>query len=646
MPLSQQHIDADTPMGATLVAGGATFRVWAPEAEAVHVLGCFDGEDDWSPHDGNGLQRGPADHWTGFRPGVTDGDHYEFWVTGRGSAGRKRDPYARELSSTPPYPLADCIVRDPSSYPWHDRDWRAPAFNDLVVYQLHVGTFRGPDLRRRVATFLDVIDHLDYLVDLGVNAIEPLPIGEFAGPRSRGYGGIDLFSPEMDYTLEGAEVDPYLPRVNARLARHGQPPLTPAQLRVPINQLKALIDLCHLAGIAVIFDVVYNHAGSEIRGLDEGLWFFDRADGADPNRSQYFTGQDWTGPVFAFGKPEVRQFLIDNAIFFIDEYHVDGFRYDETSVIDHMSDAGWGLLQDCTATGRFREPGAIHIAEYWGVNPYVVRPASEGGAGFDATWNDRLRESVRGAVADAARGRDAAVNLHAVAAALDNGDFPARWKAVECIESHDEVYQGREARIAAIAGGNGTRSWYARSRARVATGLLLTAPGIPMLFMGQEILEDKPWSDNPEFFRDTLIWWEGLAQDKAMADHHRFTRELVALRRRHPALRGEGLRIISVDAHNRVLAFQRWVEGIGRDVVVVASLNESTLHGYRLGLPRAGYWRESFNSDVYDGWVNPNVAGNGGGVHADARPMHGLAASAALVIPANSVLVLTTDQGD
>lgn len=644
MPLPQLHIDAGTPMGASLRPGGATFRVWAPRAQAVHVIGAFAGGEDWTPGEANRMQRGPAGHWTGFVPGAADGDRYLFHVVGAGGAGRKRDPYARELTSLPPYPRSECVIRDPALYPWHDRGWRPPAFNDLVLYQLHVGTFWGPDLRNRVGTFLDVIDRLDYLADLGVNAIAPLPIGEFAAPRSRGYGGSDLFSPEMDYTLEGAEVDPYLPRVNARLQRHGAAPLTADALRVPVNQLKALVDCCHLAGIAVLFDVVFNHAGSEVRDHDEGLWFFDRAAGPDWNDSLYFTAQDWTGPVFAFWKSEVRQFLIDNALFFIDEYHVDGFRYDEASVIDHASPEGWRLLQDCTATARFRDPTAIHVAEYWGVNPKVVRPAAEGGAGFDATWNDRLRESVRRALEDAARGRDAPVDLHAVAAALDSRDFPARWKVVDCIESHDEVYYGREARIAAIADPSDHRSWYARSRARVATGLLLTSPGIPMLFMGQEILEDKPWSDNPGFHPETLIWWEGLRHDRAMADHLRFTRELVALRWRHPALRGEGFQVLAVDG--RVLAYQRWVEGVGRDVVVVASLAEGTLQNWRIGLPRAGHWHEVFNSDVYDGWVNPRVAGNGGGVVAQAQPWHGLPASAALVIPANSLLVLASDPGD
>jgi 1,4-alpha-glucan branching enzyme len=646
VPVSQAYIHRDTPMGANLVADGAAFRVWAPNARRVHVVGNLGGGNDWTPHDSNLLTLGPRGHWTGFVPGVRDGDHYKFFVEGRVSAGLKRDPYARELSSTPAYPRSNCIVRNPKNYPWHDADWRPPRFNDLVIYQLHIGTFWGPNLRGRVATFLDLVDRLDYLVDLGVNAIEPLPIGEFAAPRSRGYGGSDLFSPEMDYTLEGAEVDHYLPRVNAHLARHGQPALTLEQVRIPINQLKILIDLCHLKGIAVLFDVVFNHAGSEIRTHDEGLWFFDRADSSDPNHNLYFTDQDWTGPVFAFWKEEVRQFLIDNATFFLDEYHVDGFRYDEASVIDRSSPDGWRLLQDCTSTARYRDASAVHIAEYWNVNPAVVRTREQGGAGFDATWNDGLRENLRRAVESAARGREAWLDLHAVAASLRKPGFSALWRSVECIENHDEVYVGREPRLAALADGSDRRSWFARSRSRVATGLLLTAPGIPLLFMGQEVLEDKQWSDNPAFDAGSAIYWDGLGSDRAMSDHLRFTRELIKLRLRHPALRGEGLNVFDVDPANRVLAFQRWVEGLGRDVVVVATFSETTLYNYRLGFPRPGRWLEVFNSDVYDNWVNPLVAGNGGEVEAWSEPMHSLPATSTLVIPANSLLVFATDTGD
>jgi 1,4-alpha-glucan branching enzyme len=222
--------------------------------------------------------------------------------------------------------------------------------------------------------------------------------------------------------------------------------------------------------------------------------------------------------------------------------------------------------------------------------------------------------------------------------------FSALWKSVEYVENHDEVLAGRSPRIARLADGSNPRSWYARSRSRVATGLILTGPGIPLLFMGQEFLEDKPWSDSDP---NLLIYWDGVDKgtDQAMVDHLRFTRELIALRRHQPALRGEGVNVFHVHNANRVIAFQRWVQGVGRDVVVVASLNESTFRGYALGFPGPGRWLEVFNSDVYDHWVNPIVAGNGTGIDANGGPMHGLPNSASIVIPANGFVVFARDNG-
>jgi 1,4-alpha-glucan branching enzyme len=245
---------------------------------------------------------------------------------------------------------------------------------------------------------------------------------------------------------------------------------------------------------------------------------------------------------------------------------------------------------------------------------------------------------VRAALGAASVGRTGQVAMDSIAAAIAVVPLRDRWRAVQAVENHDIVYAGRAPRIAKLAGGSDARSWYARSRSRVAMGLVLTSPGIPLLFMGQEILEDKQWSDTPNL--NNLIWWAGLTGgDKSMSDFLRFTRELIALRRSRPALRGEGCAIIHVHNDNRVLAFQRWVEGVGNDIVVVCSLNESTWYNYAVGFPDAGRWAEIFNSDVYDNWVNPMVAGNGGGVAANGPALHGLPSSASVTIPANGFVV-------
>ena len=208
--------------------------------------------------------------WAGFVPGIKDGDLYRFYVVGTGSEGFKRDPYARELEFNG-YPDCNCIVRDPGDYKWHDAGFRPPAFNELIIYQFHIGVFyakdaAGKDIRPgRVCKILDVVDRIEYFADLGVNAVMPLPFQEYQGENSLGYNGTDLFSPEMDYAVPAADLAPYVARVNRLLAAKGFAPLTAAQLTGQINQFKAFIDLCHLYGIAVIADVVYNHAGGRLR---------------------------------------------------------------------------------------------------------------------------------------------------------------------------------------------------------------------------------------------------------------------------------------------------------------------------------------------------------------------------------------------
>jgi 1,4-alpha-glucan branching enzyme len=407
-----------------------------------------------------------------------------------------------------------------------------------------------------------------------------------------------------------------------------------------MNQLKALVDLCHVHGLAVLFDVVYNHAGGDFG--DESLYFFDRQRTDEGHqRSLYFSDKGHAGGlVFDFAKPEVRDFLILNAKFFLDEYHVDGFRYDQVSVIDHDgAPHGWRFCQDLTGTLRHHRPGTFQKAEYWNVNPYVVARPPEG-AGFDSSLTDGLRIAIRDVIGNASQPDERPLDMARLARSLWPDGFREHWQFVQGPENHDIVYKDREPRIARLGDPGRPRSWFGRSRARVATGISLTAPGIPMLFMGQEFLEDKQWSDNHDFHDELLLHWEGLDRgDKQMVDHLRFTRELLRLRWSHPGLRGQGFAVLHVHDTNRVLAFHRWVEGVGDDVIVVAHLATFNRFDYRIGFPGGGEWREVFNSDVYENWVNPDVIGNGGRVFADAQPAHGLAHSAALTLPANSLLV-------
>lgn len=648
MPASQQHLTPNTPLGATLVDGGATFRCWAPHASAVYVaLTHSPVSEPWPKPDAQLLQQDERGFWGGFFQGVAEGDPYRFYVVGEGSEGFKRDPYARELAFDN-YPNCGCIVRAADSYPWRAISFNPPAFSELCVYQFHFGVYfaedeLGHDIRpHRVCTFLDAVSRIEYWADLGINAVMPLPFQEFQTASSLGYNGTDLFSPEMDYSVRSANLGPYCLTVNRLLAAKGAPPLTLSQLAGQVNQLKTFVDLCHLYGIAVLADVVFNHAGGGFD--DQSLYFFDRQATGDNARSLYFTREGHAGGlVFDYQKQEVRQFLIDNAQALLAEYRLDGLRYDQVTIMDEHG--GWFFCQDLSRTVRFVKPAAVQIAEYWGRERWRAVAPPPSGMGFDIGYSDVLRNQVRRVIEQAAHGAAAAVDLEGLRDALYfTHQLPGRWTTFQCIENHDLLdvnHADKQPRIARLADTDDPRSWYARSRSRVATGLLLTAPGVPMLFMGQEFLEDKYWTDwqgRPEL----LVWWAGVeGADRDMVDHHRFTRDLLWLRRHQPALTADGLNVFHVDAPNRIVAFQRWVPGAGHDVVVVVSLNESCFDfgSYELGFPHSGLWHEAFNSDVYDKFVNPNVRGNLGGVTARPEPRHGLPACAGVTIPANGLLV-------
>jgi 1,4-alpha-glucan branching enzyme len=684
--ISQTNCTTTTPMGANLVAeigiagGGATFRAWAPRAMAVYLNGVFGGVERSGQIPSLLMASDANGYWSGFVPDAVEGDTYRFYVVGEGSSGYKRDPYARELANDPalPFPVCPAILRAAKSYPWHDAEFRPPDFSDMVVYQLHIGTY-APAAPGWAGTFLDVIEKIDYLAALGINVVQPLPVYEMEDSPSLGYPGLgyqgaDLYSPALDYVVYDAAALPgYLATINRLLAAKGFAPLTLADIMPGDAQMKAMVDLLHVYGIAVMFDVVYNHAGGwgqtynvpasvapggVLHGDDYSLYFWDRASTTGPggtydnNQSLYFTDQGFVGGLsFALWNADVRGFLLDNALFHVKELHADGFRFDEISMLLRLNNAsGWEFCKELAAAVRAANPRVLQNAEYWPAEfgppaRVMVKDQASGGLGFDVVQHDGLREGIRAAIAQAAQGSDAYVEMTGIAMALWPGaggatNFPHTWQAIPCVENHDIVKLGEKPRIPALADGSNSRSWYARSRTRAAMALLLAAPGIPQLFMGQEFLEDKQWCPDPRT-PDHLIWWGGLAAgaDRAMADHLRFTQDAVRLRNSQPGLRGEGLNAFYTSDADRVIAFHRWVVGQGSDVVVVATLSESTWWDYRIGFPSAGRWVEIFNSDVYDNWVNPMGAGNSGGINADPVPMHGLPASASVVIPANGVVV-------
>ena len=176
--LSQANILPTTPMGANLIGGGATFRAWAPRATAVYVNGTFGGTPMTGQTNALLMAKDANGYWTGFIPNARDGDLYHFWVVGASPvSGYKRDPYAREMATDNPFPTCSCVIRSGTAYPWHDSAFVTPDFSNMIIYQLHVGTY-APSSPGAASTFLDVIGKIEYLAALGINVLQPLPIDE------------------------------------------------------------------------------------------------------------------------------------------------------------------------------------------------------------------------------------------------------------------------------------------------------------------------------------------------------------------------------------------------------------------------------------------------------------------------------------
>lgn len=641
-------------LGAHLTSEGAGFRIWAPSAKDVYLMlsdpsSSKSSEQDRHTRPGDECRLiKDGEYFTGFVRGARDGYIYRYWIVGPAGEGPKRDPRARELEWEG-YPDCDCILRDPAAFPWAASSYEKKRPEQLVLYQLHVGTFicnnpSGADMRAtRVGRFLDVLDLFEHLVELHVTGVQLLPIVEWQTTRSLGYNGTDIYSPEMDHFVPKSELPRYVALLNRLRNALQVPPIDASLLEGGCNQLKVLIDLFHLYGIAVFFDVVYNHLGGSFD--DQSIYRIDFYGTENKPGGPYFQNAGWAGGLVLDYQPaEVRQFLVENAQAMVDEYRIDGIRYDEVTVIDEHG--GWGFCQQLTQALAQTSPDVLNVAEYWrGDKSWIIRPTASGGAGFGAAWLDTERDAIRDAIGAAAQGRSAYVNMTRVGAMLAPtfGDAPDQfWRAVHYIENHDLHKAGnddRKPRVAKLADWNNSRSWVGRSRSRVANAMLLTSPGIPMVFMGQEILEGRYWSDNPGYYTDALVHWQDLPLEPERQAHLRFMKALIALRRERVGLTGRYSRAYQIHDIDRVLVLLRGTGNPDDDIVVVFSLNESTLNAYQIGMPAGGTWYEIFNGDAYDADSSHGIVGNGGAIDASGPGRNGMPASATITIPANGVLI-------
>jgi 1,4-alpha-glucan branching enzyme len=439
-----------------------------------------------------------------------------------------------------------------------------------------------------------------------------MPPAEFAGGYSWGYNPAHLFAIEDDY---------------------GGP-----------RALKQFIQGAHALGMAVIFDVVYNHLGPS----DLDLWQFDGW--SENNKGGIYFYNDWrsvtpwgdTRP--DYGRGEVRQFLRDNALMWLEEYRVDGLRWDATAYMRNvygnnndpahdMAD-GWGLLRWINDEINARQPWKLSIAEDLRDNAWITKDTYENGAGFDAQWDARFVHPIRDAIIEA---HDEARDLFAVRDAIYHRYNADAFERVVYTESHDEVANGKARVPEEIWPGN-AGNWYAKKRSTLGAALVFTTPGIPMIFQGQEFLEDEWFHD-----KDPIDW----SKKDTYHGIWLLYRDLIRLRRNGydntRGLRGQHVHIHHVNNHDKVLAFHRWEHGGPRDsTVIVMNMGHHSYTGYYIGLPRAGLWRVRFNSDWngYDAEFDNHLSVD---IVAHPHPKDGMPASANVGIGPYTAIILSQD---
>ncbi len=543
-------------MGALPHESGVAFRVWAPHADAVFVSGSF---NKWSA-DAHPMSKEEEGYWYLDVPEATIGNEYRYRIVSGDKELSRLDPYARQVTSS----VGNSVVHDPK-FDWGGDDFKLPLINEMVIYEMHLGTFHDKE-GSSSDKFAEVIEKFGHLQRLGVNVIEVMPLAEFSGELSWGYNPSSIFAVETSY---GGPVG-----------------------------FKRFIKAAHQAGIGVILDVVYNHFGP----TDLDLWQFDgwseNGMGGIYFYNDWHAESPWGSTRPDYGRKEVRQFIRDNALMWLEEYHVDGLRLDMTLFMrsvrgngDPGGDLpdGWSLAQWINRDVKAKFPQRITIAEDLQDEPRITSPADQGGAGFTAQWAARFVHPVRAAVITP---NDEHRSLDSVRMAIEdryNGD---PFQRIIYSESHDEVANGK-ARVASEIDPNDPDSWFAQKRTTLAGALVLTAPGIPMLFQGQEFLEDGWFQDSVPLDWDKSKEFSGLVRMYRDMIHLRLNKSGVSR-----GLSGSGLNTFHQNQADNVIAYHRWHQrGPGDDVVVVMNFSHLPHENYKLGFPTAGTWHLRLNSD-------------------------------------------------
>ena len=583
----------DTPSGPV---SGTSFAVWAPNARGVRVIGDF---DYWSGRALPMRSLGSSGVWELFVPGVGDGCKYKFHILGADSVWRdKADPMA--FATEAPPNTASVVFT--STYEWHDTDWMTKRADTawhaspISIYEVHLGSWRAGLTYRQLATEL-----VEYVQELGFTHVEFLPVAEHPYAPSWGYQVTGYYAPT---------------------ARFGSP-----------DDLRYLIDSLHQAGIGVIVDWVPAHFPKDAFALArfDGTALYEHA---DPRRGEQ---RDWGTYVFDFGRREVRNFLVANAIFWLQEFHVDGLRVDAVAsmlYLDYSREAGdWlpnkyggrenleavSFLQEMNATAYRRVPGAVTIAEESTSWPGVTRPTHLGGLGFGFKWNmgwmnDSLRYIEHPPIYRQYHHSEMTFSM--VYAYSENFILPI---------SHDEVVHGKGSLIEKMPGDR----WQQMANVRTFLAYMWAHPGKQLLFMGSEWAQSQEWTES-----HSLEWWllefsEHRGVQRVVADLNRIYKDNPALYSQDTSPAGFHW-IDANDSAGNIFSFVRF--GVdGSAVAVISNFSPMPQMTYRIGLPRPGRWEEILNTDAAD--YGGSGVGNYGGVDAADEPYHGQGASTTISVP-------------
>jgi 1,4-alpha-glucan branching enzyme len=597
-----------TVLGAHPRENGVAFAVWAPSARGARIIGDAMG---WGPYDGWAMRSlGSSGVWEIFVPDAEAGTKYKYRILGRDGVWReKADPLAA-YAEVPP-DTASVVYR--SNYEWNDAEWLTSRAGSrahqepMSVYEVHLGSWRPGLSYRELAEELTA-----YVTEMGFTHVEFMPVMEHPFGGSWGYQVTGYYAPT---------------------SRFGEP-----------DDFRYLIDRLHQAGIGVLLDWVPAH-------FPKDEWALARFDGTalyehgDWRRGEH---PDWGTYIFDFGRREVRNFLVANALYWCEEFHADGLRVDAVAsmlYLDYSRKHGeWtpnqyggrenldaiSFLQEMNATVYKHHPGVVTVAEESTAWPGVTRPTHLGGLGFGFKWNMGWMNDTLSYMAKEPIYRQwhhHQMTFATVYAWSENYLLPI---------SHDEVVHGKGSLTGKMPGDY----WQKLANTRALLGYMWAFTGKQLVFMGSELGGEAEWNES------TGLDWS-LLDHPAQAGLQRLLKDLNTTYRQTPALWAQdtqpsGFRwITSEDSQHNTFSFLRFAPD-GSTLACIANFAAIPHEGYRIGLPRTGTWREVINTDadVYGG----SGVGNMGAVEAEALPWHGLSASAELRVPPLGVLWLRHEE--